>query len=179
MANFTEQILPRRQFLRGQFLNSLKTDQVKNQGHNVIRPPWTDLANFYEKCTACNACVNSCETQILKKGAGGYPEIDFNLGRKECSFCQICVNVCEDNVFRPVSELAWMHKVEIRHHCLTQMGVECRACEDSCEQRAIRFKRVQTGISMPILNLENCNGCGACLSSCPTEAIQIKREENV
>lgn len=176
MSEFSEQALSRRYFLRGQFLNTLKTEQVKIQGTQAIRPPWANLADFLQKCTACNACVDVCEMQILKKGAGGYPEVDFNLGRKECSFCTACVNACEHDVFNDITTLAWTHKVEIGSGCLTQLGVECRSCEDSCEQRAIRFKRVQTGISMPILTLESCNGCGACLSGCPTEAIQIKRD---
>lgn len=169
--------LPRRSFLRGQFLKSLQTEQVKQQGHNAIRPPWANLVNFYEKCTACNACVEACEMQILKKGAGGYPEVDFSLGRGECSFCQECVKACEHDVFRPITEIAWQHKVEISQSCLTEMGVECRACEDNCEQRAIRFQRTIGGIAKPNLNLTNCNGCGACLGSCPTTAINILKEE--
>lgn len=176
MADFTEQTLPRRQFLRGQFLNTLKTEQVKRQGLNAIRPPWADLANFLQKCTACDACINACEMQILKCGAGGYPEVDFSVGRKECSFCAACVNVCQQDVFRLTSEIAWEHKIEIQQGCLTHIGVECRACEDSCEQRAIRFKRTVGGIAKPILNLDNCNGCGACLASCPSDAIQLLQE---
>lgn len=177
MADFTEQSLPRRQFLRGQFFNTLKTEQVRKQGHYAIRPPWVNLTDFYDKCTACNACINVCEMRIIKAGAGGYPEIDFSLGRNECSFCQACVNACEHDVFRSSTETAWEHKVEIASSCLTQMGVECRACEDCCEQRAIRFKRALGGIAIPILNLENCNGCGACLSGCPTGAIKLLKEE--
>lgn len=178
MPDFSEQSLPRRNFLRGQFLNTFKTEQVKKQGQNAIRAPWTNLADFYEKCTACDACIKVCEMQILKRGAGGYPEVDFTLGHKECSFCKACVNICEQDVFCPSSEIAWTHKVEISSACLTQMGVECRACEDNCEQRAIRFQRTLGGIAKPGLNLENCNGCGACLSSCPTNAIRVLKEEN-
>lgn len=177
MSEFSEQSLPRRHFLRGQFLQALQTETIKQQGHQAIRPPWANLADFYEKCTACDACISACEMQILKKGAGGYPEVDFLLGRGECSFCTACVNVCEQNVFRSTMEAAWQHKVEISQSCLTEIGVECRACEDSCEQRAIRFQRTIGGIAKPNLNLSNCNGCGACLGSCPTTAIKILKEE--
>ncbi|MGX2950258.1 ferredoxin-type protein NapF [Ursidibacter sp. B-7004-1] len=173
MTNFTETSLPRRSFLRGHFLNALKTDQVKQQGHNAIRPPWVDLATFSEKCTACSQCVVACEMGILQKGADGYPEVNFSLGRKECSFCQACVNVCEVDLFRPITEMAWQHKVEIQSSCLTQFSVECRSCEDNCEMRAIRFKRELGRVATPTVNLESCSGCGACLSACPTQSIQI------
>lgn len=146
---------------------------MKVQGQNAIRPPWTDLANFYEKCTACNGCIDACETQILKRGAGGFPEVDFMLGKGECTFCQACVKACEADVFRAVTETPWLHKVEIQSGCLPSLGVECRSCEDSCEARAIKFRRQLGGISSPQVLLENCNGCGACLSTCPTQAVQI------
>lgn len=165
--------LPRRNFLRGQFLNALKSEQVKQQGQSVIRPPWADLANFAAKCTACNQCVLACETQILQQGANGYPEVNFSLGKKECSFCQACVKACEAGVFRPTDEPPWTHKVAIQAGCLTKFSVECRSCEDSCEVRAIRFQRKVGGVAEPVVNLESCNGCGACLSACPVQAIQI------
>ncbi|MDH2997714.1 ferredoxin-type protein NapF [Pasteurellaceae bacterium LFhippo2] len=177
MTNLTDNALPRRSFLRGHFLNSLKTEQVKQQGHSAIRPPWSNLANFLEKCTACDKCISACEMGILTRGAGGYPEVNFSLGRKECSFCEDCVKVCEADVFRDTSEEAWLHKVVIQPSCLAQMNVECRSCEDSCESRAIRFKRQVGGIAKPELDLTACNGCGACLSVCPTNAITIQLME--
>ena len=173
MTNLTETSLPRRSFLRGHFLNALKTEQVKQQGHNAIRPPWVDLANFFDKCTACDKCITVCETQILIKGSGGYPEVDFMSGRGECTFCQACTRGCEAEVFRPTNEIPWLHKVEIQQSCIAFSGVECRSCEDSCESRAIQFKREIGGIAKPYLNLESCNGCGACISSCPTAIIRV------
>ena len=174
MTHLTNSTLPRRSFLRGHFLNSFKTEQVKQQGHHAIRPPWSDLANFLEKCTACDKCISACEMGILTRGAGGFPEVNFSLGRKECSFCQACVNVCEADVFRETSEAAWTHKIEIQAGCLTYHNVECRSCEDSCEHRAIRFKRQMGGVAKIELDLPACNGCGACLSVCPTTAISIQ-----
>ncbi|MDO4698593.1 MAG: ferredoxin-type protein NapF [Pasteurellaceae bacterium] len=168
-----ESSLSRRHFLRGSFLNSLKSEQAKQQGLNVIRPPWADLAKFVDHCTACNACIQACEMQILVKGAGGYPEVDFSQGRKECSFCQACVKACELPIFRSTTEEPWTHKVEIQPNCLAMQNVECRRCDESCESRAIRFKREIGRVATPFLELESCNGCGACLSVCPTQSIKI------
>lgn len=173
MSEFTEQSLPRRQFLRGSFLHSLKTEQVIQQGQNTIRPPWADLAYFLQNCTACSACISACEMQIIKQGAGGYPEIDFSLGQQTCSFCQACVKSCPEPVFRSISESPWQHKVEIQQGCLVQMNVECRRCEESCEQRAFTFRRQLGGKYSLQLHSTLCNGCGACLNVCPTQVIHI------
>lgn len=177
MTDLTETTLPRRSFLRGHFLNALKSEQVKQQGHQPIRPPWANLAIFSQKCTACQRCITDCEMQILVKGAGGYPEVNFTQGRKECSFCQACVNSCDNGVFRSTDEQAWQHQVKIEADCLTQRHIECRSCEDSCEARAIRFKRQLGGIATPQLDLTSCTGCGACLSVCPAQAITIHTYE--
>ncbi|MCK3658024.1 ferredoxin-type protein NapF [Pasteurellaceae bacterium Pebbles2] len=171
MSRFADQSLPRRSFLRGHFLNTLQSDQVKQQGHNAIRPPWADLTQFTEKCTACGKCQEACESRIIVRGAGGFPEIQFSQG--ECTFCQKCVDVCPEPVFRSTTETPWTHKVEIQQNCLLKQRIECRSCGDSCESRAIRFRPKLGGIVELVLTLESCNGCGACLSVCPTQAIHI------
>lgn len=177
MSNIANQSLPRRSFLNGHFLNSLKSEKASRQGNQPIRPPWANLANFLEKCTACDNCIQVCETQIIVKGAGGYPEIDFSKG--ECTFCEKCVQACEADVFRAVSEEAWSHKIEIQDSCLLKLGTECRSCGDSCEMRVIRFRPSLGGIAQMSLDLESCNGCGACLSVCPTSAIHIQQVNEV
>ncbi|EXI61428.1 ferredoxin [Mannheimia granulomatis] len=173
MTNISNQSLPRRSFLQGHFLDSLKSEKVSQQGHEPIRPPWANLANFLEKCTACHRCIETCETQILIKGAGGYPEVNFNHG--ECTFCEKCVQSCEVGVFRETSEEAWTHKINVQPSCLLKRGTECRSCGDSCEMRVIRFRPSLGGIAEMTLNLESCTGCGACVSVCPTGAIQIQQ----
>ncbi|QIM69399.1 ferredoxin-type protein NapF [Basfia succiniciproducens] len=164
--------LPRRQFLRGGFLKSLQSETVKQQGFLGVRPPWTVAeAQFVADCTRCGDCIAVCETQILVKGVGDFPEVRFSRG--ECTFCMKCVEVCRQPVFRPTEEAAWQHKVEIQTGCLANNQVECRSCEDNCERRAIRFKREIGSVAKPQIDLELCNGCGACLSVCPVLAIKV------
>lgn len=166
--------LSRRHFLRGNFLNALKDEQAKQQGLQVVRPPWIELAKFEQHCTACSRCITVCETQILIKGAGGYPEVDFSQGEHECTFCQACVKACEvPNLFRSTDEEPWLHKVEVQPNCLAHNQVECRACQDSCESRAIRFQRAVGRVPTPSVDLESCNGCGACLNVCPSQSINL------
>ncbi|PJG85979.1 ferredoxin-type protein NapF [Conservatibacter flavescens] len=169
-----EHSLPRRRFLRGEFFTSLQSKTVQQQGFQGIRPPWAvDNQQFIEDCTRCGACIQACETRILVKGEGDFPEVHFDRGAGECTFCQRCVTVCPQPIFRPLTEPAWFHRVEVSEACLTKKGIECRSCEDSCEMRAIRFKPTLGQVSQISLNLEDCNGCGACLKSCPTFAIKI------
>lgn len=171
----TEKNLPRRQFLRGGFLTALQSECVKTQGFQGIRPPWAKLeVDFVAGCTRCGDCISVCETQILVKGEGGFPEVKFALG--ECTFCQKCVEVCKQPIFRSTEEEAWAHKVEVTETCLLSQKIECRACGDYCESRAIRFKPQLGGIAKLELDLPACNGCGACIGVCPVSAVKILRE---
>ena len=163
--------LPRRQFLRGKFLASLRTESEQKQGFEGIRPPWS-VANsdFIAECTTCGDCIKVCETQILVQGESGFPQVNFENG--ECTFCSKCADICEKPIFRPRGEKPWAHKVEIGANCLAMQRIECRACQDNCPMNAIRFRLQMGGAAQPWVNEEACNGCGACLT-CPVNAIKI------
>ena len=68
--------LSRRGMLTGSWRNA-------NSG---IRPPWSkEDSHFLAHCLRCDACIQACETDILQRGQGGYPSVNFKHG--ECSFC--------------------------------------------------------------------------------------------
>ena len=147
----TVENLSRRQLLRGKFLTSMHTETEQKQGFEGIRPPWAmENSHFMEQCTRCGDCLSVCETKILVKGDGGFPEVKFDHG--ECTFCGKCVEVCEQPIFRSRETQPWTHKIEMSAACFRlQMG----------------------GVAQPLVNMDTCNGCGACLKNCPVNAIKI------
>ncbi|MGS5138452.1 ferredoxin-type protein NapF, partial [Escherichia coli] len=73
---------------------------------NGIRPPWSgDESHFLTHCTRCDACINACENNILQRGAGGYPSVNFK--NNECSFCYACAQACPESLFSPRHTRAW------------------------------------------------------------------------
>jgi len=156
----------RRQFLRGDVRGS----------RSALRPPWA-LAEeaFTARCTRCDDCIKACQTAVIRRGSGGYPEMDFSAGA--CTFCRDCVAACKAGAFAADvlgTFAAFAHRAVVANHCLAANGVVCRACSDSCETGAIRFRLAPAGRSFAQVDLSRCNGCGDCLRICPAQAIAMK-----
>ena len=156
--------LQRRNFLRG------KVGATKQP----IHLPWLmDSSQFTELCTQCEKCIDACEENIIVKGDGGFPEINFTLG--ECTFCQACANVCPEPLFNINNNQApWNYHAAVNDKCLTYNDVSCQSCQDSCEPRAIRFQYSVGKPPTPEINHDACTGCGACIAICPSQAVEIK-----
>jgi len=147
--------IARRQFLRG--------DLAASRG--PLRPPWALVeAAFLDRCTRCDACP----PEIIVRGSGGYPEVDFTRG--ECTFCGDCLTACSARALEP-RRVAWWLRPSIAGVCLVRHGVVCRSCGDACEARAIRFAHAPGGVALPDLLRDAFTGCGACVSVCPVSAI--------
>ncbi|MGF1685987.1 ferredoxin-type protein NapF [Photobacterium japonica] len=145
---------------------------MRRQQPDFPRLPWVvDEDTFTDHCTRCNQCVSHCETQIITKGDGGFPTVDFQRG--ECTFCYRCADACPEPLFRPQAESPWDMVAAISTECLAQKNVECRSCGDMCETQAIGFKLQVGGVATPIIEADACTGCGACVAVCPTSAITL------
>ncbi len=193
----------RRAFLRRAALSVDKRQRV-----NTLRPPWSlgeeqDAEQFVDHCVRCHDCISVCETGLLIKGDGGFPEADFTQG--ECTFCGDCVRSCEHGALRfsplslpeestETSSKPWSIKAQIQDNCLSLNGVDCRCCGEHCEQEAITFHFVVTGtggsfsdkatamaVAQPAMNTDQCTGCGACVAVCPVASIsmQVPLEERL
>jgi ferredoxin-type protein NapF len=142
----------------------------------AVRPPWArEEENFTADCTRCAACIPVCPTGILKRGAAGFPEVDFFRG--ECTFCGACVAACPtlalDSLARSQGLLPWNRVARIQENCLALNKVVCRSCGDVCEVRAIAFRLARGGVALPQLDEAACNGCGACVAICPLGAVAV------
>ncbi|MBV7436033.1 MULTISPECIES: ferredoxin-type protein NapF [Aeromonas] len=136
------------------------------------RLPWSlSWPDFVADCTRCGDCLTACPEQILVKGDGGFPTLDFSRG--ECTFCTKCVSACELPLFRPVTEAPWDYVAHIEAGCLAHEQVFCQRCQDSCEHNAIRFSPQLGRVPTPSIDLELCNGCGACVADCPVGSIRV------
>ncbi len=137
-----------------------------------IQLPWSvSWDEFVAGCTRCGDCLAACPEQILIKGDGGFPTVDFHRG--ECTFCTECVSTCQAPVFRPTTQTPWEYVAHIEAGCLATAQVFCQRCQDSCEQQAIRFSPRLGSVPTPGIHAESCNGCGACVADCPVGSISI------
>lgn len=76
---------------------SMLTGSWRNASNGIL-PPWArETTYFLAHCLRCDACIQACEADILQRGAGGYPSVDFKRG--ECSFCYACAQACTESLF--------------------------------------------------------------------------------
>ncbi|WP_371227304.1 ferredoxin-type protein NapF [Roseovarius sp. 2305UL8-3] len=151
----------RRAFLRGRF-----------QDTNEIRPPGAaPWQSFLDTCTRCSDCANACPEQIITLDTDGLPVVDPRLGA--CTFCGACTEACPTKAL--TAGQPWLWHAAIASTCLSMNGVQCRACEDYCDDRAIRFRLALAGKASPEIDLEACTGCGACVAPCPVNAVTLAR----
>jgi ferredoxin-type protein NapF len=67
----------------------------------------------------------------------------------------------------------------ITNSCLSLNGISCRACEDACDPRAIRFRLMTGGRATPVLDEALCTGCGECAYTCPAGAVAFEKAEPI
>jgi ferredoxin-type protein NapF len=156
--------LSRRRYFRGQFRST----------ETQLRMPWLVMPEqFTDLCTRCGDCLAACPEQIVVKGDGGFPELDFKLG--ECSFCGQCADACAESLFsQDRCQQPWDYVANITDDCFAKNSISCRSCQDACEPAAIRFQLKIGGAAEPSIDTELCSGCGACVAVCPKQAVSIQ-----
>lgn len=150
--------------------------KLSNKTKDVpVRPPWSDEASIAAHCTGCGDCAAACPENIIMLTDHRRPVLDFDAGA--CTFCKACAEACPTEALDCARELDWPWKAEVQDTCLSLQGVTCRSCEDACEPSAIRFKLALGGKSAPLVDDDQCTGCGTCAHSCPVNAIRLNPHE--
>lgn len=139
---------------------------------DVLRPPPAlPEAEFLTLCDGCAKCFDGCPTHILVADDEGRVRLDPTAGM--CTFCGSCADVCPTGALDQSRARPWTARAEIRARCLSFNGITCRACEEACDERAIRFKLMTEGRSLPLVDETGCTGCGACAQICPNQSIDL------
>lgn len=141
----------------------------------AIRPPRSTEASIAAYCTGCQECTTACPESIISLNANQRPVLSFDSGA--CTFCSACAEACPTDAIDAARDITWPWKAEVQEACLSRQGIMCRTCEDVCEPRAIRFKLALGGKSEPLIDVDQCSGCGACAHSCPAQAIRLTQPE--
>ncbi len=111
---------------------------------NGIRPPWSgDESHFLTHCTRCDACINACENNILQRGAGSYPSVNFK--NNECSFCYACAQACPESLFSPRHTRAWDLQFTIGDACRRISQLNAAAVRIAVSQWQLSFARRSPG----------------------------------
>ncbi|MHA3979805.1 ferredoxin-type protein NapF [Halovulum sp. GXIMD14794] len=139
-----------------------------------MRPPGS-VQDFHDLCTGCGDCIVSCPEGIIVRDEDRLPVVDFVHGA--CTFCGACAEVCPAGALAAGHVADWPWRARITDSCFSLRGITCRACEDVCEPRAIRFRLATGGRSRPVLDLDQCTGCGDCAHACPADAVSFDRRD--
>ena len=159
-----------------------------------ITPPGSISArNLMKHCTACQLCVSACPNDVLRPSNDlahfMQPHSSYEVGycRPECTRC---ADVCPTGAIRPIdvaqkASLQIGHAVWVRDNCVCITdGVSCGNCARHCPTGAIQMVPLDTdvpnSVSIPVVNVERCIGCGACENLCPARpfsAIYVEGHE--
>ena len=151
------------------------------------------LKNFSDHCTACQLCVSVCPNQVLRPSTSlmtlMQPEMSYERGycRPECTKCS---DVCPAGAIRPItieekSSIQIGHAVVCLDNCVVNTDdVNCGNCARHCPAGAISMVRKNPddpkSLKIPVVNEENCIGCGACENLGPARpftAIHVEGHE--
>ena len=152
----------RRDILRGQL-----------RGSDVLRPPGSLTVGFARACTGCGECAAACPEAIIRTDNRGGVLLDLSFGA--CTFCGACARACPTDALAEERLADWPWTAAISNDCLSVNAVSCRACEDACEARAIRFRPALGGRAHPSVDAAGCTGCGACIAICPVGAVSLSQ----
>ncbi len=160
-------------------LAPLETKTPLEREPRLVPPGAGSVKNFYDRCTACQLCVQNCPNGVLRASTDLdhflQPQMGYENGfcRPECTACS---EVCPAGAIKPLAREA---KTLVRigtavvnpELCLAAKGeAGCGHCAKVCPSGAISMVRVD-GKRRPVIAEEQCIGCGKCEFLCPSRPV--------
>lgn len=169
----------RRGFLGARWRDSGSSANGSNLPKRRRPPGAVPEAQFLQRCSACDRCVEACPhhsifklTSSVELGAGTpvmVPE------QRACHLCEgfPCVQACPDSALlmslTPNVNLG-VARVD-PDHCFVFRGPECGACANLCPNGIMALSLVR---GRPAIDESLCVGCGLCITACPARPKGIK-----
>lgn len=171
-------------------LADIKEKRAPNRRTPIVPPGALSIANFTQRCTACQLCVTVCTNQVLRPSSNltsfMQPEMSYERGycRPECVKCS---EVCPSGAIKPItkeekSAIQIGHAVVRLGRCIVNReDISCGNCARHCPTNAIMMVSKDPhnpkSLQIPVVNEERCIGCGACENLCPVRPISAIRVE--
>jgi len=164
-----------------------EVDEVSNRGYqDYLLPPGAALLQeFLLKCDKCYDCISVCPNESImvshniNSEVNEYPVIIPQV--TPCYYCSDfpCINACETGALKMGNRNKSLGAIKIiEDNCYAFQGHYCSSCVNSCPKTSIAMYLDKIG--HPVINDEECDGCGICINVCPSEepAIRILEERN-
>jgi len=161
----------------------------------ALRPPGAVAPwQFSQLCLRCGNCARACPAGIIHADwepdtiAGWLaPAVSFkeDYCREDCCACmQVCPSgaIVRGNLEEKLQRPIGLAHVDL-DKCLLALDQECRTmCLPACPYEAITLKEWtwEDDQRYPIIQTDQCPGCGACVPACtPMDAINIRPPERL
>ncbi len=156
--------ITRMQFLRG----DLKGDKIP------FRPPWAVPEQYFvDFCTRCDRCIEACFDELIIRGRGGYPQMDFNRGG--CDFCEDCLNVCDAGALKklPFSGDLPANNNNSNKRMSNKREAFSESADEASSESFLPPWHIKASIDLNNCLSMNATICRSCGESCDDEAIKF------
>ncbi|MCQ2184376.1 MAG: 4Fe-4S binding protein [Bacteroidales bacterium] len=140
----------------------------------LVPPGASSAEDFYSRCTACQLCVASCPSHVLRPSTDpGHllqPRMGYEKGfcRPECT---VCSDICPSGAIRPI-EKDRKTLIHIGHASVDEAScISCGKCVRVCPVGAVVMYDNAEGKRVATVARHQCIGCGKCEYLCPVRPL--------